>query len=103
MSEIIYILLNALWITGLSIILAVVGIGSYFAGENKKATSKIPGTRKSLLPIYAGAFLICTGVAGLAGTVGEKILWLCLGISVIAAAVWDSFQQFRNKNRTNTD
>jgi hypothetical protein len=100
MPEIIYVILSALWISGLSVILAVLGIGCYLAGENHQPLRKILNTWKYRLSINLGVFLFCAGLAGLAGKGWEKILWGLLGMGCIADAIWDKIEKTRSRNRT---
>lgn len=100
MSEIIYVILSALWISGLSVILAVLGIGCYLAGENHQSLGKILNAWKYRLSINLGAFLFCAGLVGLAGKGWEKILWGLLGMGFIADAIWDKIEKTRSRNRT---
>ena len=103
MSEIIYVILSALWICGLSGILAALGIGCYLAAENHQSLAKILNTWSFHLPINLGAFLLCAGLFGLAETGWEKLLWGLLGMSFIAEAIWDRIEQSRSRNRTRID
>jgi hypothetical protein len=104
MSEIIYVLLSAVWIGGLSIILAVVGIGVYLAEENHQPVGKVLNSWGCRLAINLGAALFCAGLAGLTGPVWEKGLWAGLGIGLMAITGWDKIEQLRiKKNRTRGD
>jgi hypothetical protein len=103
MPEIIYVTLSALWISGLSVILAVLGIGCYMAGENHQSLGKVLNTWKVHLFINLGAFLLCIGLLGLAGLLWEKILWGFLGIGIIFDTYWDKIELSRDKNRTHSE
>jgi hypothetical protein len=83
MSEIIYVLLSGLWILGLSLILSVLAIASYLAGENRQPLGKVLSTGQASLFITLGAVLFCAGLAGLTGPLWQKVLWGLLGLGFI--------------------
>jgi|GEM_PF-6204091 len=103
MPEIIYVTLSALWISGLSVILAVFGIACYLASENHQSLRRIIGIWKFRLFINLGAFLLCIGLLGLAGFLWEKILWGFLGAGIIFDTYWDKIELSRDKNRTHSE
>ena len=102
-SELIYVSLSALWISGLSIILAVAGIGYYMAAERRESLGKVLNTGKFSLFISLGSFLFCAGLVGLVGPAWEKILWGLLGLGFIANTILDNIEQSRSRNRTRID
>jgi hypothetical protein len=93
MTEIIYVGLNALWILGSSLILAVLAIAGYLAGENHQSLGKFLNNGQVNFYLNLGAVLICTGLAGLANPVWEKILWGLLGLGFIANMVWEHIEK----------
>ena len=103
MSEIIYVMLSALWISGLSVILAALGIACYLSTENHQSLGKVFSTWNYRLTIDLGAFLFCTGLVGLVGPAWEKILWGLLGLGFIANTIWDYIEKSRSRNRTRID
>ena len=97
MAEIIYVSLSALWILGLSLILAVLAIAVYLAGENHQSLGKLLNDGKASFFLNLGAILMCAGLAGLANPGWEKILWGLLGLGFIANIVWDYIEKSKQR------
>ena len=85
MIDWLYVGLSALWIVGLSLELAALGIALYLASEEKQRLGKVLSRKGSRLALDLGMLLFCAGLAGLAVTGWEKLLWGLLGVSIIAS------------------
>lgn len=75
-----FMVFNALWIIGLSLLIAVLSYASYFATQQKKQF-------KQALEIHAcrnigllGLVIFCIGLAGGVSAIWERIAWAALAI-----------------------
>jgi hypothetical protein len=100
MPEITYVILNTLWISGLSVTLTVLGIVYFLASECHQSMGKVFDHWKYRFFVNLGLFLLCGGLLGLAGLLWEKILWGFLAAGIIFDTYWDRIEQSRNRNRT---
>jgi putative copper export protein len=71
---------NALWIFGLSILLAAVSYHRWLAWEQDGAFRELMSRRSWKLPFASGMLLVCGGVAGGIVERGwERAIWTALG------------------------
>jgi hypothetical protein len=103
MPEITYVILNTLWISGLSVTLTVLGIVYFLASECHQSMGKVFDHWKYRFFVNLGLFLLCVGLLGLSGVLWEKILWGFLGAGIIFDTYWDKIELSRNKNRTHSE
>jgi hypothetical protein len=90
MIDWLYVGLSALWIAGLSLELAALGIALYLASEEKQQLGKVLSRNGFRLALDLGMLLFCAGLAGLAAAWWEKLLWGLLGVGFIAS---DGFER----------
>ena len=72
---------SALWITGLSLILAAFSFGDYIASQRRLRTRDVlrwPGYQAA---INSGLVLFCVGLIGSAHTWWEQLLWAVLAVA----------------------
>jgi hypothetical protein len=86
---------SALWITGLSLMLAALSMADYAAAQaGSRVWSKLtePGYQVAL---KTGLTLLCSGLAGNTSTVWELLLWLALA-GVFAYQAWQALRFLRS-------
>lgn len=82
MIDWVFVGLNALWIFGLSLVLATLSLAFYTASyQNKKLFEVLKGYATFL---NLGMLLICLGSCGLARTGWERLLWGVLALGTVA-------------------
>ena len=76
-----YVAWNALWIVGLSLVLAVLSITFYRSGIHRQKPGEALGGRGYQICLDLGLILFCLGLAALAGITCQRLAWglLCLG------------------------
>jgi hypothetical protein len=87
----------SLWITGLAVILSVLGFVDYHAKERKirfRQELRRPGYQAW---INVGLTLFCIGLLGSSDTWWERILWGLLAL----AFIWFSVQSFQESRKNN--
>jgi len=84
-----YVGLSALWIAGLSLELASLGIALYLAAEEKLRLGQVLSGRGFRLAVDLGMLLFCAGLAGLASPWWEKLLWGLLGVGFVVSGWLD--------------
>ena len=83
-----YILLSTLWITGLSLELAVLSMAYDNAAVDKQPFRSVlsrPGCR---LALDLGMLLFCGGLAGLSPTWWQLLIWSLLGVGFLFFAAY---------------
>jgi len=69
---------SALWITGLSVLLAALSFADYIASQRRLRTRQVllqPGYQAAL---YGGLVLFCLGVGGASNVWWQQLLWVVL-------------------------
>ena len=89
MIDWLYVGLSALWIAGLSLELAALGIALYLASEEKQRLSQVLSRSGFRLALDLGLLLFCAGLAALAAVWWEKLLWGLLGVGFVISAWLD--------------
>jgi hypothetical protein len=72
---------SALWITGLSVVLAAFSFADYAASQRRLRTRVVLGWPGHLIAINAGLLLFCLGLVGSARAWWEQILWAALAVT----------------------
>jgi hypothetical protein len=100
MIDWLYVCLSALWIAGLSLELAALGIAHYLASDEQPRLGKVLSRRSFRLAVDLGMLLFCAGVGSLAAAWWQKLLWglLCLGF--IISILWEPIETFASRKRT---
>jgi hypothetical protein len=86
---------GAVWLTGLSLVLAVAGFAMYDAGLQGATLRQVLSRPRYQAAMSGGLALFCTGMAGSGGPWLERLLWLALG----AGFVWMSWQAWSRRER----
>ena len=89
MIDWVYVGLSALWIGGLSLLLAAVSMAAFTASEHKQRLGQVLARSGFRLALDASMLLLCAGLAGLAVSLWEKLLWALLGLAFLISAWWD--------------
>ena len=76
----------ALWLGGLSVLLASVSMADYHAHTEGRRLRAVLGERGYQAAINLGFFLFCVGLLGSARTLWEQIAWG--GLALAFAAQW---------------
>ena len=73
--------LNALWIFGLSVILAAFSYHQWLAAETSRRLRDVLSQRSWTVPFSAGMALTCVGFGyGLSGRWWERVVWTALSL-----------------------
>jgi hypothetical protein len=72
---------SALWILGLSVLLATISFADYTANTEGVRLRDALGRRSYQAAIYAGLTLFGFGLAGTAGSWWETAIWIVLGLA----------------------
>ena len=78
---------NALWILGLSIVLAAWSYVSWLAAQRKVRTWRAPAGRSFEVPAAAGLMLFAVSLAWGATRTWERLLWIVLALAFLAQFV----------------
>ncbi|MGC9397102.1 MAG: hypothetical protein ACP5J4_19840 [Anaerolineae bacterium] len=79
---------NSLWILGLAVLLAVWSYASYEASRRKQKVRHVIHELGYALALNAGMVLFLAGMATTEDRVWARILWIVIGLGVIAESVW---------------
>ena len=82
----------ALWITGLSVVLAALSFADYTASQEGWRTRAVLGRPVYQLALDVGLLLFCLGLAGSARAAWELLLWVALAM-VFAYQGWAAWRQ----------
>ena len=82
-----FVVRNALWILGLSIVLAAWSYTSWWASTHHVRVRQALGLPMFTLPLFAGMLLFSTSLAWGATRWWERVLWIGLGIAFLAQLI----------------
>lgn len=74
------VVFGGLWIAGLSLTLATVGMARYAAGEQKGGLRDLLDTPRFQISLNAGMILFCLGLLGSAAPLWEQVVWSVLAL-----------------------
>jgi len=83
---------NSLWILGLAVLLAVWSYASYEAGRRKQRIRHVTHEFGYALALNAGMVLFLAGMATTEDRWWARVLWIVIGLGVIAESVWRIIQ-----------
>jgi len=72
---------SALWLSGLSVILAAFSFGDYTASQRRLRTRQVLGWPGYQAAFNAGLVLFCLGLAGTAPALWQQLLWAVLAVA----------------------
>ncbi|MFN2108162.1 MAG: hypothetical protein ACK2UI_00750 [Anaerolineae bacterium] len=79
---------NSLWILGLAVLLAVWSYASYEASRRKQKVRHVMHELGYALALNAGMVLFLAGMATTEDRWWARVLWIVIGLGVIAESVW---------------
>lgn len=85
MIDWIFVSLNAMWIVGLSLVLASLSMAFFIASDQNIKLSKVFERKGYTLMLYLGLTLSCIGIGCLVGAWWERFLWGFLALGSIAS------------------
>lgn len=92
------VLFGGLWIFGLSLALATLGMARYTALELNQSLRTTLAVPRFQIPLNTAMLLFCLGLVGSADTLWERALWLLLAL-LFAGQVWSAWRQRRVSER----
>ena len=87
---------SALWITGLSIVLAALSFADYIAAQQRLRTRAVLGWPSYQAAVNVGLVLFCVGLVGSARAWWEQLLWAALAV----AFGYQAWSAWRRRTRT---
>ena len=72
---------SALWIIGLSVLLAAFSFADYVAAQRRLRTREVLGRPGYQAAMYGGLVLFCLGLVGSAHAWWEQMLWAVLAVA----------------------
>jgi hypothetical protein len=90
---------NALWVLGLSVLLAAWSMAYYEAQRTGQKTLELLGTRGYSWVVMVGLVLFCAGLAATEDRLWAQILWGLLGVAFIV----DQLLRWRNDRHSTSD
>ncbi|HOU13269.1 MAG TPA: hypothetical protein PKZ84_09125 [Anaerolineae bacterium] len=84
---------NFLWVLGLAVLLAVWSYASYAAGRSKQKVRHKLNELGYALALDAGMLLFLAGMISTEDRWWARVLWLILGLGVLAEGIWRILQQ----------
>lgn len=94
---------NALWILGLAVLLAVWSYAAYEAGRRKCKVRHVTNELGYALALNAGMVLFLAGMATTEDRWWARVLWIVIGLGVIAESVWRIVQHRKAAAPADTD
>ena len=85
---------SALWLSGLSVLLAAFSFADYLAAQQHVRTRAVLGWPGSHAAIYTGFLLFCLGLLGLAHPWWQQSLWALLA-AAFAYLAWSAWRRAR--------
>ena len=79
---------NAVWVLGLAVILAALGMASFRARTQGVRLRQVLGKSGFLLPFGAGMFLFCLGLMLSSHLWWQKALWGLLAVMFAGQVIW---------------
>jgi hypothetical protein len=87
MSDVLTVLVNGLWVLGLSVLLATWSYARYAASQARVTTRVKMRELKYVLVMDLGLLLFIAGMAATESRPGARGLWVAIGSFVVAHAV----------------
>lgn len=89
---------GALWITGLSLILASLSYAEFAASTSGLRFREVYRRRGYQVAFNAGLFLVCMGLIGSARAIWEQVVWALLALAFAFYAFQALRRQVRKEN-----
>ena len=81
--------MNAFWIMGCAVALAVLSYASWVASATGEKFKVCLGRSNMQMILNLAGFLFCIGLAGASDVLWQQIIWALLGIGFVAQIVWE--------------